>query len=48
MIREPECDGNCIYGSDLGVPYGGVAYPDPHCTAHGDHDRWTEEEGEVE
>ncbi len=35
--EEAECNGICLYGSDLGVPeYGGVAYAHPDCPAHGD------------
>lgn len=33
---EPECNGICLYGSDLGVPSSGVAYAHPDCPAHGD------------
>lgn len=33
---EPECNGICLYGSDLGVPSSGVAYAHPECPAHGD------------
>ena len=31
-----ECNGVCLYGSDLGLPYGGVAYAHPDCPEHGD------------
>lgn len=35
-IYEPECNGICLSGADLGVPeYGGVAYPHPDCPEHG-------------
>lgn len=33
---EPECNGICLYGSDLGVPSSGVAYAHPDCPEHGD------------
>lgn len=33
---EPECNGICLSGADIGVPYGGIAYPHPDCPAHGD------------
>jgi len=31
----PECNGICLYGSDLGVPSDGVAYAHPDCELHG-------------
>jgi hypothetical protein len=34
----PECDGRCLYPSDLGFPEwdrGEPAYPDPMCSLHG-------------
>lgn len=34
---EPECNGICLYGSDLGVPSSGVAYAHPDCPEHGEH-----------
>lgn len=34
---EPECNGICLYGSDLGVPSSGVAYAHPDCPAHGEN-----------
>lgn len=33
---EPECNGICLYGSDLGVPSSGVAYAHPDCPVHGE------------
>ncbi len=33
---EPECNGICLYGSDLGVPSSGVAYAHPDCPEHGE------------
>jgi hypothetical protein len=34
--EEPECNGICLYGSDLGVPSSGVAYAHPDCPEHGE------------
>lgn len=35
--EEPECNGICLSGADLGVPeYGGIAYAHPDCPEHGD------------
>lgn len=31
---EPECDGLCLTGADIGVPGPGVAYAHPGCPAH--------------
>ncbi len=30
------CNGMCLTGSDVGVPYSGIAYPHPDCPEHGD------------
>lgn len=30
------CDGRCVSASDVGLPMGGIAYPDPECSLHGD------------
>ena len=35
-MDEDECNGICLYASDLGLPYGGVAYAHPDCPEHGD------------
>jgi hypothetical protein len=29
-----QCEG-CLTGSDVGVPYGGIAYAHPNCPIHG-------------
>jgi hypothetical protein len=37
---EPECDGRCLWASDLGMPQyerDQPAYPDPDCSLHGDN-----------
>jgi len=36
--EEPECNGICLYATDIGVPEAGdvVAYAHPDCPAHGD------------
>jgi hypothetical protein len=34
--KEPECDGRCLQGYDIGLPSGSIAYPDPYCSLHGD------------
>lgn len=44
--RDPECDGICLTGSDVGIPSNEIAYPHPDCPAHGDPDR--ESEGTTE
>lgn len=33
---EQECSGACLTGHDIGIPNGGVAYPQPDCPLHGD------------
>lgn len=32
---QPECNGICLFGHDLGVPHDGVAYAHPDCPEHG-------------
>ncbi len=36
MSNEPECNGICMSGYDIGLPNGGIAYPHPDCELHGD------------
>ncbi len=31
----PQCNGLCLSGYDVGIPYGDIAYPHPHCSEHG-------------
>ncbi len=31
-----ECSGACLSAGDLGLPFGGIAYPHPDCPKHGD------------
>lgn len=38
-LRELECNGICLTGYDVGVPFGGIAYAHPDCELHG----WGEE-----
>lgn len=33
-FTEPECNGQCLTGYDIGVPGGGIAYPHPQCPLH--------------
>ena len=33
-MTEPECDGLCVTGADIGVPSAGVAYAHPGCPLH--------------
>lgn len=33
--EEEECNGICLTGYDIGVPFPGIAYPHPDCPAHG-------------
>ena len=35
-MDEDECNGICLFGHDIGVPYDGVAYVHPDCPEHGD------------
>lgn len=35
---QPECDGLCFFGADLGVPGYGVAYAHPSCPLHAPHE----------
>jgi hypothetical protein len=30
-----QCNGICLTGYDIGVPYSGIAYPHPDCELHG-------------
>lgn len=30
------CNGMCLTGGDVGVPFEGIAYPHPDCPEHGD------------
>lgn len=32
---EPRCNGICMTGYDVGVPYNGIAYAHPECELHG-------------
>lgn len=32
------CNGICMTGWDIGVPYDGIAYAHPDCDLHGDPD----------
>jgi hypothetical protein len=33
-MSEPNCDGLCVTGADLGIPSAAVAYPHPGCPLH--------------
>lgn len=32
---EPQCNGICMTGYDVGVPHSGIAYAHPECPVHG-------------
>jgi hypothetical protein len=36
MSTEPVCSGECLTGSDIGLPSSEVAYPHPDCLLHGE------------
>lgn len=43
--EEPKgCNGACLSGYDVGVDFGGIAYPHPDCPEHGDD--WTPSDNE--
>lgn len=42
-----ECNGICLYGTDLGISFGGVAYAHPDCPEHGDTDYYEDPEAET-
>jgi hypothetical protein len=35
VFDQPQCNGICLFGSDIGVPSDAIAYAHPDCELHG-------------